>query len=388
MSDQSAHKKGMRTFASDFARVKGVDPISNKPKSHTPPTPKPVVVQKKESAPASTGLINKTIQKSSQKPGTPSKIPAFHEIEKAVKNIDVSDNTDHKKHLKQKSRKKSITTSRRVGGGAIITDTKTSSFSLFGESKKGIQSWFKKQKKKSTPKLAVSRADRRKGVIQQATTKSGTIFTADNETLKARIKARKLQEQNKPHDPETNWSPYTDAGYNLLEPGHPDTVPARSATDNVVVEFKQRSVPVELSEEKHVLESVMSEEDVLEPEPVVVEPVTVPTPEPEPELILEPEVVSTETTEPDPEKQTSLSKPVLVEEDVVDRDETEMTTNQLTMYISGGLALLLITGFFGLIIFNAQSNDSSISNSQIEQISLWTTTEVITVDQTFSGASL
>ncbi|MFT5831992.1 MAG: hypothetical protein ACI9SY_000373 [Candidatus Paceibacteria bacterium] len=400
MSELPAHKKGMRTFASDFERVKGTTS-----KSANIATENVTVAKLKNVPKPVTKITNpdKLISRTIQEPATPKKIPAFHEIEKNLKDIDLSDKETKKKSHKAKSTK-SITPTRRVGGGAIITDTKTSSFSLFGESKKSISSWFKARKKKATPKLAVPKADRRRGVIQQASTKSGTIFTADSATLKERIAARKLQEKNKPADPETNWSPYTETGYSLLESG------ADTATDNVVVEFKKRSIPVAV-EPKPVAETeiqqVSTQEIISEAaaEPVINE--IIPEIERteseadrwvEQEQILEESVstdqqaavVHTPVEEKVVEKETVQSElpESVVETEHAVEEGTTLTTNQLTLYISSGLALVLVTGFFGWFVMNGMTNPSESNDPQIDQFITQAQTDVVTVDQTFTTATL
>ncbi len=387
MSDQPAQKKGMRTFASDFERVKGATSHTQVTSPQQPTVPTPEKTTKEIPAPP------KTIAKTIQKPEASKKIPAFHEIEKNLGDIDLSG----AKKGKGKNKAKGITPSRQVGGGAIITDTKTHSFSLFSETKKSIINWFKSRKKKATPKLAVSVADRRKGVIQQATTKSGTIFTADNETLKERIKARKLQEQNKPHEPETNWSPYTETGYSLLEAGQDEP-----QTTNVVVEFKKRSVPPPVAAAPEpIAEPVIEPEVVPEPAPAVVpkpitpvahtvdaEPTPTPTetepqpPEPEPAEVptMAPEVNTTPAEE--------VAEPVLPEPETDSTTKHKLTTNQLTMYVSGGLALVLVTGFFGWIIMNSEPTTPTNTANNIESLVTGVDTQTMIVDQTFTIASL
>ena len=427
MSSQSAREKGMRTFASDFERIKGNTP-KQKETISAPPVPTPVKKASEEvlavPKPSKVPTPTKTIQKSFSKPDTPKKIPAFHEIEKAVKDIDLSGTGKTKKRSTHPS--KGITPSKRVGGGAIITDTRKNSFSLFGESKKGILSWFTSKKKKPTPKLSVPKAERRKGVIQQATTKSGTIFTADNATLKERIKARKLEEKNKPHEPETNWSPYTDAGYNLLESGHNDDIAVeKPATENVVVEFKKRSVPVELPSKEYIPEPEPVVKEIIEytpvpeqtvdviPEPMpapvpVVEkqvPVAVPTPPPvaTPDPVPEVEVSAEQEYIPEPEP-TAVVEVTPVPEQVAEiitpeseptpetaptpepQQLTGISTNQLTLYVSAGVALIIVTAFFAWVIMGTvNNNDQTDSFDQTsEAISL----ERYEINQSFSATDL
>ena len=390
MSDVEKNKKGMRTFASDFARAKEtrtpkrtpVPPASQKPPAPTVSPVPPVPVTKQP----------QTIQTAQ----TVTRIPAFHELQKTVADIDLSG----KAALPKKPSTLHTATNRAVGGGAIITDTRTHSFSLFRESKKSIGAWFKNRKKKPTPRLAVADAGRRKGVIQQATTKSGTIFTADNETLRERILERNRQSNTK--KPETSWSPYTEPGYDLLP----------AATKNVVVEFKKRSVPAppppaiseptepEYSTESHdeiapepievtvPVEAERTEEVQVLPVPIVVPP---PVPE-EPEEIIESVEVPVEAEKPEasakptalpldvpqvePEPEEPAPKVVVTsdsETELLDRPAVGISTNQLTLYISAGLALVLVTIFFVWFITNVQNNQTTSAsdlaiNSDIDTV--------------------
>jgi hypothetical protein len=373
MSDVVKNKKGMRTFASDFARAKE----TRTPKS----TPVPPAPQKPLTPLTPTVPVAKQLP-TTQTTNASTRIPAFHELQKAVTDIGLTDKTSIPK---QPSTPK-VTINQSVGGGAIITDTRTHSFSLFRESKKSINAWFKNRKKKPTPRLAVADAGRRKGVIQQATTKSGTIFTADSETLRERILERNRQSNTK--KPETSWSPYTEPGYDLLP----------AATKNVVVEFKKRSVPApppptisepsepEYSIESHdetapepvevtvPVEAEMMEEIQVLPVPIVVPPpvpeepeeiieaVEVPVEAEEPEVYAEPTALPLDVPQVEPEPEEPAPKVVVTtdsETELLDRPAVGISTNQLTLYISAGLALVLVTIFFVWFITNVQNNPST-----------------------------
>ncbi|MCA9355135.1 hypothetical protein KC865_01105 [Candidatus Kaiserbacteria bacterium] len=194
---------------------------------------------------------------------TPSPIPSFHELQKRK----FKDKTPVHENKKESSAKRGSrikdkeATDKEVPrpnigyDATVITDTVSDRFKLFPAIKASLGSWFRKvsaKKKKPTPKYSIPEANRRKGVIQRATTKTGLSFTADNETLKERIRNRKKEEER--HDPETNWSPFTETGYELLPPG--DT------TQNVYVEFKKRSVP-------ETLTTIPSPVQSTQPEPTI-----------------------------------------------------------------------------------------------------------------------
>lgn len=126
-------------------------------------------------------------------PEKPKHIPAFHELQKQVKKIQ---GEPVKKDSSNQSSKPIHTN---IGFDAtVITDTKNNRKNLILEITKSLTSWFKnatKPKKKKTPKYSVPEANHRKGVIQKATTKTGSIFTADSETLKEHIRLRQKQKE-------------------------------------------------------------------------------------------------------------------------------------------------------------------------------------------------
>ncbi|MCA9360747.1 hypothetical protein KC730_02540, partial [Candidatus Kaiserbacteria bacterium] len=219
----------------------------------------------------------------------------------------------------------------------IITDTKNNKMDLFSSVSKSLREWYKevtKPRKKKTPKYTVPEASRRKGVIQKATTKTGSIFTADSETLKAQIRHRQQQAAlaQKEDEAETLWSPYTDPGYNLLEA--PDETPP-AAVQNVKFEYKKRpaaplapptptlplkqnivrprpSIPPPPSEDDHRWDAPapwVQPEPVKVPEAPVVEPI--------------PEIHETKI----PEVETSVVVPEV--EDVIPPIEPEQPENEV-----------------------------------------------------------
>ena len=157
------------------------------------------------------------------------------------------------KKIKVRTQKREIKTEKKIiSGGTVITDTKKGDFKLLPSILHSIDHWIasvaKMFKGKKAPTYSITATDRRKGVIQKATSKTGTIFTADNETLQEEIRRRQLTHSNN-HDPydgksEILWSPNTESGYPLLEneAAVQTTTPAIQ-TKGVAVEFKKRSVP-------------------------------------------------------------------------------------------------------------------------------------------------
>ena len=77
----------------------------------------------------------------------------------------------------------------------VITDTKRNRFSLTEALGTSMTQWWHTKKeearKRKLPKYTIASAERRKGVIQKATAKTGRESTADHEAVVSRIKAAK-----------------------------------------------------------------------------------------------------------------------------------------------------------------------------------------------------
>lgn len=305
-------------------------------------------------------------------PTAPTKIPAFHEIQKQVDSLSKSqDFGEPPKHKpapseldKQKAEDDAPLRGVNIGYDAtVITDTKRKRFRLFPSIAASIKKWFgglTKSKKKVTPKYSVPDADRRKGVIQKATTKSGSVFTADNDTLKEQIRRRrheseearraaeieaKQKREQEAEEPETSWSPYTETGYQLLEE-HTDVEEAKpTTTKNVTIEFKKQtplSVPTKPTppaEPKPVVSAVEpAPEPVAAPEREVVEEPKTPPPPPEPVPANEPPAPEPEPAQPPIQNiQTSDTEP---EEEGGPIDLQD--TNTLTLIIFGGMVVIAL----------------------------------------------
>ena len=420
MNDAPDTKKGIRTFAADYARLKKTSSTKNnkgdaqkndtdsKDKHTDTIIPKEPVV-----ADSHTEDIKQIVAEKAKPEQTiatkeslePKKIPSFHELQKTVDHIDASSDNDTTKE--QPKRKKGITAKRKVGGGTVITDTKKVGRPKHLSLLAGVTQWFKSltKKKKRSPRMAIPETNRRKGVIQEAATKTGTIFTADSETLKGRIKARARQQAAEADDPETNWSPYTEVGYPLLETG--DEI--QQTPVNVNVAFKQHTNPEpkvaaapviapNAAEEVNPLsqptkEPTVAKESIVEkadspdvpndadvgednrwekttiddstttPEPVVLQSPQVAAPEPEPKKIAS-------------EVQTSTSKPALGN-----------PTNRLAVIITAAIVTLVVITFVGVQVY---------SYFQTPQTTTEITTSVLvgdrainlTIDQSFTAQSL
>ena len=309
----------------------------DQPATTVKPEPKPDV---KKTEPVAEKTVSEPA--SEAKPEQPKAvIPSFHELQEEVSNIQLKEDVaaQSKTEPKEFTGKRPKTKPSRGNIGydsKIITDTKHKRFKLFPAIKESLTSWFKalvKPRKKKTPRYVVPEADRRKGVIQKATSKSGSIFTADSSELKEKIRQRQLRQEEErqaaaqtDHEPETTWSPYTETGYDLLpeeaeaegtdenttEPKPVVAAPV-SDTKNVTIEYKKQ----------HTLENNRWHQETpttplqSEPEPVVV------TDEPLPQVI-EPEEVALPPAATDPAAQTpdedSTQKPL---SSTIDDDDSQ-----------------------------------------------------------------
>ena len=338
---------------------------------NTPVTPKPTEQPAKQKAAIGRESV----------PHSPSEIPAFHELKKAPErkqNAPVIPHTDIEKIVVNK---KPTTLRTDIDANAtVITDTKSNRFKLGPSIITSIKSWFKQiatPKRKKVPTYTIPEASRRKGVIQKATSKTGTVFTADSGTLKEQIRLRRIEEANRrkllaesaAYEPETTWSPFTDVGYNLLDAPSPQRQKDLDTTENVNVVFKKRTVqipvpppvvevvPEEIPVPPPVVEVVP--EAVVIPEPPVL-PVMQITPEEEPaptpistpvESATKTEVDQAPAVESEPIIETpEFPEELLLEEDdfVEPRERNQgMETNALAMIILGSvvaIVLILLVG--------------------------------------------
>lgn len=262
--DSKHHPQRLRTFASDMQAVRSEQGHPKTPTSGQPPAakhepvpvaaaPKPTkkIVRKdipepKILIPTSEAMEKKNETRSEpilDAPKAPIKIPAFHELQKSIAAIqenDVTESTQLKRsHKKQVRQTKGTPTARpNIGYDAtVITDTKAERFKLFPSIITSLTNWFKKltaKRPKQVPKYTIPETERRKGVIQRATSKTGIVFTADSETLKERIRLRQIQEELK-DEAETIWTPFTETGFSLLEAPE-EEVPV---IKNVKIEYKK-----------------------------------------------------------------------------------------------------------------------------------------------------
>ena len=211
------------------------------------------------------------------------KIPAFHELQEEVasiqKNNPIIAEPAPVAHQATEQKIEPKQPRMNIGYDAeIITDTKHKRFKLFpaiGSSLKGWWAVLTKPRKKVTPTYSVTETSRRKGVIQKATSKSGSVFTSSNADIKEKIRQRKQREEEEEkkkiaeaaqvaeHEPETIWSPFTEPGFDLLNRATP--VPVERAPKNVTVEFKKQQT-LAIVPEKPMAEPVIVP---TEPDPLV-----------------------------------------------------------------------------------------------------------------------
>lgn len=272
MTDTSKRRPvAIRTYAADLEVVRKHQeentPVESKQQEHSIPKTEPEPVIKKR-------VVTKSVQTKIPKPPapisippkppepapepiqtnqTPIKIPAFHELERTVKEAQKGIEAISKETTTAKKTASRPAVRANIGYDAtIITDTKSDRFKLFPSIRASIESWFRKlsenRKQKKTPTYTVPEAERRKGVIQRATSQTGTIFTADSDTLKKQILRRRSQQD----DTETTLTPNTETTPALLEaPDEEIEVPA-DVTQHVSVTYKQTS-PFVTPEQKSVV---------------------------------------------------------------------------------------------------------------------------------------
>lgn len=178
---------------------------------------------------------------------------------------------------------------------SIITDVKPGSDSFFARLKKSFNSWLqttKKNKQRTKSQYVIEDTVRRKGVIQKATTRTGALFTADNETLREEIRKRRSFEKTheEARGPEVTWSPNTESGFALLQ--SPEIKDSR--IKNVQVDFKKKTVPAPVVVEP--TDTRWEQAAVIEvvPETREYAPVVIPAPEPITEIpeIIEPVTIT------------------------------------------------------------------------------------------------
>ena len=374
-------EKSKPTLKQATAKIVSDSGKKQEKESATKQGPNIVVPKKKENEPTVKNKPHIVVPEKKEQPEItkkPTKIPAYHELVK-----------QQSAHSTPKAAAPAPTKHRpNIGFDAtVITDTKSGRFKLIPSIITSIKKWFKEQsikrKKKKAPKYFVSDSSHRKGVIQEATSKSGALFTADNATLKEHIRKRKQQDHTEGGEGELEWSPYTEPGYALLE--SPDQ------TSNVTVAFKKQAQPEKLEVPTTVTPTPepipVVPEKPKSVEPAIIEPTAqvesqskpvtsapqwgtdteiTPTPEPAPIEVPASELVS---EEPAPDTETAPSdEPLLDDEQTTPEEEVEVPeeeveddgvrpvnwadTNTLTVFVAAGLIGLVALGFTARTVYN------------------------------------
>ncbi len=243
----------LRTFASDLeeARAKRTGTAATPSSVVTPaitPTPKrpaAITIEKKEIPKVLTTPVKPIPTPTPVAPiksKSAPEIPAFHELQEKIAGLSESGPIKSIAPVpKPKASPRIVhtaphkTTGVKIGStGTVIRDTKQVRISFFSAVALSIKNRFiameKSMKKKPVaPKYAVIETERRKGVIQKATSKTGAQTITDNDALKEMIRRRAEQKEVAvavtPPEPDITWSPFTETGYNLLasENEVPDT---------------------------------------------------------------------------------------------------------------------------------------------------------------------
>jgi hypothetical protein len=193
----------------------------------------------------------------------PLHIPAFHELQKKGPTIRQEAPivaTPHKppseKKITVRAKKRDLNKKIVAPGGTVITDTMRARKQLARPSLLATFSqWLKELfagSKKTAPIYTVSDTERRRDIIEKATSKSGAIFTADSDTLKEEIRRRKVPGQEplietptappvtEPYE-HLSWSPNTESGYALLT--ETSSTKREPPSQRVAIDFKKPSIP-------------------------------------------------------------------------------------------------------------------------------------------------
>lgn len=209
----------VRTFASDIALVRTTNPktvIAETP-THTRQVishPQPKTIKAVNTPPVLSLL-----------PTLDSAIPPFHTFSKpTVKKVlppKVTTIDTHEVGTSRRSSAQSTLTAPSHGvtvgdaadadnSATVITDTKHKRYSLTGALVGNFSQWYTEQKKNLTgenkPKYTIPEADRRKGVIQKATSQTGRTSTADHADVLARLRTARKNNQQPVQTPVTATS--------------------------------------------------------------------------------------------------------------------------------------------------------------------------------------
>lgn len=279
-------------------------PVANPPKPTAPPpqpSPAPehiVVATPRPERVSKAVLATREDELKKERENRPATIPPFHTLKSAARaaGSDVVRETEI------------ITIDNDESAATVITDTKRGRFNLRRSLFSLLGEWWQKRAKerkaRKTPKYVVPETDRRKGVIQRATSHTGRQVTGDRAQLHALVRER--ESKPTPDEAETIWTPNTETIFELLPApegashfSNVTTTPRRSGSST---EVPRREVPPPSLPPVAV---VPAPAVITPPAPTTAEPAP-PVTTPEPLTIQEPEPV--EPTVPAP-RPRSLPRP-------------------------------------------------------------------------------
>ncbi len=152
----------------------------------------------------------------------PTTIPPFHTLKTATHRT-----ANPVPAMAEESDTDTITILNDESGATVITDTKRNRFSLGRSLFASLRSWWQtrsqKRKARNTPKYVVPETDRRKGVIQRATSHTGRQITGDQAQLRDLVREREVNPPPVVAEPETIWTPNTETIFELLTAPEEDT---------------------------------------------------------------------------------------------------------------------------------------------------------------------
>lgn len=227
-----------------------------------------------------------------------------------------------------------ITIDNDESGATVITDTKHDRFNLRRSLFSSLRAWWQRRtrerKARKTPKYVVPETDRRKGVIQRATSHTGRQITGDRAQLQALVRERETKPAPTP-EAETIWTPNTETMFALLPaPEGSDRFSKVTRTPRRgggAVAIAPTPVPVIAPEPVTVAQSLPVEPPAAPPAPVLREPE-------------EPEVVPQEPPEVTPPAAPEVATPVPAERSGRRFDTNTLSVGIVTMVVVVGLAAI------------------------------------------------
>ncbi|MBY0309698.1 hypothetical protein K2Q16_00945 [Patescibacteria group bacterium] len=357
----------VRTFASDLENERKkrglaapVDDAASKPSAPADPTKVPVPTPRKvptpvaippvrtaeagpkpishivAAAPRPTSvsaavLATRADEMKKESDARPTSVPSFHELMKRSGKPHASPSV-----TPERGGVMGITITNDESGATIITDTKADRFKVAPSIFISIKKWWAKnqadRKARRAPKYVVPETDRRKGIIQQATSHSGKAITDDRAQLRDQVLRRNTQKE---HEPDTTKTGSTEAG------SRPSAPPDDGGVVNVQVTPKQRGE----ERPRPVLPPVEVPAVVRAPLPPP-PPLSIPVAVPPPVVAAAPLRPTQEATPITEKKVTATSAPVIAMRQEAVGPETQLRpsapTGRLTTNLLSGSVVALI----------------------------------------------